>query len=290
MPVLTEFFLTLGKVKALDRDEGSHATIYYYILSGDEDGSIYLDRTDGGLYANKSFDREQKEEYDLLIIANNDPNFVPNLAENSPIDANNRSIANVKITINDLNDNIPVFEKSTYYACVNAMANINDVVTNVTAIDQDFGANGSITYYIKASNLYKFGSNRSSGSIIPSPFNISDRGEICTATYLAENNQHRFVIDVIARENAFPEREAYAKVFVRWLLIQNVPEVIIYSFQVWIFEPEQLIRVILSRPKEEVTKERDEIIAELSNATQSLIIIDEIRYHIGDNGIKNEEW
>lgn len=123
-----------------------------------------------------------------------------------PIDANNRSIANVKITINDLNDNIPVFEKSTYYACVNAMANINDVVTNVTAIDQDFGANGSITYYIKASNLYKFGSNRSSGSIIPSPFNISDRGEICTATYLAENNQHRFVIDVIARENAFPER------------------------------------------------------------------------------------
>lgn len=58
----------------------------------------------------------------------------------------------------------------------------------------------------------------------------------------------------------------------------------------WIFEPEQLIRVILSRPKEEVTRERDEIIAELSNATQSLVIIDEIRYHIGDNGLKNEEW
>lgn len=48
--------------------------------------------------------------------------------------------------------------------------------------------------------------------------------------------------------------------------------------------------MILSRPVEEVYEERDEIIAELSNATQSLVIIDEIRYHTNDNGYKNEEW
>jgi hypothetical protein len=68
---------------------------------------------------------------------------------------------------------------------------------------------------VKASNLYKYGSNKSSGSIIPSPFNITERGEISTATYLAENNQHRFVIDIIARENAYPEREAYTQVHVK---------------------------------------------------------------------------
>lgn len=61
-------------------------------------------------------------------------------------------------------------------------------------------------------------------------------------------------------------------------------------FQVWIFEQEQLIRVILSRPVEEVYQEREEIIAELSNATQSHVIIYEIRYHTDDNGYKNEEW
>ncbi|CAH2009851.1 unnamed protein product, partial [Acanthoscelides obtectus] len=59
---------------------------------------------------------------------------------------------------------------------------------------------------------------------------------------------------------------------------------------VWVFEPEQLIRVILSRPKEEVAKERDEIISELSNATNSLVIIDKIRFHIDDNGVKKEDW
>ncbi|KAJ8969553.1 hypothetical protein NQ314_001705 [Rhamnusium bicolor] len=271
-----ENHVLIGRVKALDRDEGNHAKVYYYLLSGNDDGAFYLDRADGSLFANKSFDREQKDEYSLLIIANNDPNFhlttdqINQMGEEEVM--HDRSIANVLVTVNDLNDNAPIFEQSVYYAAVNAMANINDFVTNVTAFDPDFGLNGSLTYYIRASNLYKFNSNRSSGSIIPSPFNISDKGEIYTATYLAENNQHRFVIDVIARENAYPEREAYAQVYV------------------WIFEPEQLIRVILSRPREEVTKEREEIVAELSNATQSLVIIDEIRYHINDNGLKNEDW
>lgn len=78
--------------------------------------------------------------------------------------------------------------------------------------------NGSLTYYIKASNLFKFGSNRSSGSIIPSPFNITHSGGIYTATHLLENNQHRFVIEVIARENAYPEREAKTKVYVSILI------------------------------------------------------------------------
>ncbi|EEZ99177.2 cadherin 23 [Tribolium castaneum] len=266
----------IGQVKALDRDEGNHAKVYYYFLRGNENGDFRLDKTEGYLYANKSFDRERQDEYNLYIIATNDADYYispqdrETLAEADII--HDSSIAKITVTITDLNDNVPVFEQAIYYSAVNAMAEINDFVTNVTAVDPDLGPNGSLTYYIKAANLYKYGSNKSSGSIIPSPFNITDKGEMCTANYLAENNQHRFVVDIIARENAFPEREAYTQV------------------HVWIFEPEQLIRVILSRPSDEVVRERDEIVAELSNATQSLVIIDEIRYHTDDNGYKNEEW
>ncbi|XP_063930740.1 cadherin-87A isoform X2 [Zophobas morio] len=266
----------IGQVKALDRDEGTHAKVYYYFLKGNENGDFRLDKLDGYLYTNKAFDREDRDDYSLYILANNDPDFYLSPEDKDKLNEDevihDSSIAKVKVTVNDVNDNIPIFEQSVYNTAVNAMANINDFVTNVTAFDPDLGPNGSLTYYIKASNLYKYGSNKSSGSIIPSPFNITERGEISTATYLAENNQHRFVIDIIARENAFPEREAYTQV------------------HVWIFEPEQLIRVILSRPSDEVTRERDEIIAELSNATESLVIIDEIRYHTDDNGYKNEDW
>lgn len=89
---------------------------------------------------------------------------------------------------------------------------------------------------------------------------------------MAEYNQDRFIVEVVAKEVASPERETIARV------------------HVWIFEPNQLIRVILSRPPEEVNQERDEIISELSNVTQSLVVVDEIRYHVDGNGHINQDW
>lgn len=93
-----------------------------------------------------------------------------------------------------------------------------------------------------------------------------------TATYMAEYNQDRFILEVIAKEIESPERVATAKVYV------------------WIFNPEQLVRVILSRPPSEVHIDRDEIVSELSNATQKLIIVDEIRYHVDSLGRIRMDW
>ena len=42
----------------------------------------------------------------------------------------------------------------------------------------------------------------------------------------------------------------------------------------------QLVRVILSRPPQEVEQQKEEIVAELRNATQHRIIVDEIRLHL----------
>lgn len=216
--------LFLGKVQALDKDEGKHAKVYYYILSGNEEKGFYLDKSDGSLYTNKSFDREQEEEYDLMILANNDPNFFLTSEEKEKMSedqiAHDSSVAKVKITIQDENDNPPKFEKTDFYAGVNTMANINEFVATLHATDPDSGTNGSITYYIKASNLYKLGSNKSSGSIVPSPFNITQDGKLITANYMAEYNQDRFVVEVVAKEVASPEREAVAKVHVSfWLVV-----------------------------------------------------------------------
>lgn len=212
--------IRIGQVKALDKDEGKHAKVFYYILAGNEDNCFYIDKLDGSLYTNKSFDREERSEYNLFILANNEPDFYLSDIDRSKMSeeeiSHDSSIAKVKVIITDLNDNPPVFEKQVYYAAIDAMANVNDFIINVSAIDPDYGNNGSFSYYIKASNLYKYGSNKNSGSIIPSPFNISHEGQITTATYVAENNQHRFIIDVAARENAIPEREALASVYVSY--------------------------------------------------------------------------
>ena len=62
------------------------------------------------------------------------------------------------------------------------------------------------------------------------------------------------------------------------------------SIKVWVFEASQLIRVILSKSPEEVNRERDEIVSELSNATQSRVVVDEIRYHVDASGHIRREW
>ncbi|XP_071455526.1 cadherin-87A [Hetaerina americana] len=267
--------LPIGQVVAIDRDEGKYAKIFYYIIAGNEGGLFYTDRTEGILYANTTFDREKRDSYDVYIKATNDPDYniyspeneyFPNTGEQDP------SIAHIHVTVLDKNDNAPVFDRSDYYAGINAMANINEFVAKLRAVDPDKGENGSITFLILTSNLYRYGSNVSSGSVVPSPFNITADGRLVTANYVTEYNQDRFVLDIIARETAPPERETHAKV------------------HIWIYEPEQLIRVILSRPPEEVNQEKDEIVSELSNATLSLVVVDDIRYHVDSSGQIRRDW
>lgn len=101
---------------------------------------------------------------------------------------------------------------------------------------------------------------------------ISRDGRLTTATYMGEYNQDRFELNIIAKEIEAPERVADTRVIV------------------WIFNPEQLVRVILSRPPSEVHLEQDEIIAELRNATKKRIIIDEIRYHVDAIGRIRMDW
>lgn len=72
---LTHLLFFAGKVAAIDRDAGKHAKIFYYIISGNENGRFSLDRTTGNIYTNASFDREDKNEYNLFIKASNDPQY-----------------------------------------------------------------------------------------------------------------------------------------------------------------------------------------------------------------------
>lgn len=94
------------------------------------------------------------------------------------------------------------------------MADTDEFLCQLSASDQDAGDNGTVSYQVVASHLYRAGSNVSSGSVVPSPFAISATGRLTTATLVAEYNQDRFKLDIIARENAHPFREAKAVVHV----------------------------------------------------------------------------
>ncbi|XP_062126234.1 cadherin-87A [Drosophila sulfurigaster albostrigata] len=265
----------VGHIQAASRSKHNR-DIFYYMLLGNEDGAFYVDKLTGDIFTNKSLDREQTDAYTLYILASIKPDLDISEEERASFSiktlSRDNTVAKVLITVLDENDNPPVFEKPIYYAGVNANAKMNAAITLVNATDADQGKNAKFEYMIVASNLYKFGASKSTGSIVPSPFAISQDGRITANTIMAEYNQDRFELEIVARELEQPQRSANTKV------------------NIWVFDGTQLVRVILSRPPEEVYQEQEEIIAELRNATQHRIIVDEIRFHLDSIGRIRMDW
>uniref|UniRef100_A0A182QKL0 Cadherin domain-containing protein n=1 Tax=Anopheles farauti TaxID=69004 RepID=A0A182QKL0_9DIPT len=277
-----KFFITengardvrIGKIQAFL--DSANPSIYYYMLLGNEDGAFYVDKTSGDLYTNRSIDREENDAYVLYVLASKQSDLYISEHERALLSTEqlerNATIAKVWVNVLDINDNAPVFRRDVYYAGISSKASINELVTIVNATDRDLGVNATLDLFIRGSYLYKYGATKTTGSIVPSPFAISKEGRVVTANYMAEYNQDRFVLEIVAKEVESPEREATARV------------------HVWIFNPEQLVRMILSRPPSEVHQDREEIVSELANATQRLIIVDEIRYHVDSLGRIRMDW
>lgn len=132
---------TLHPARDLDLD--LYNTQRYNIVSGninnvfklsshrERDGVLYLD-----LQINGVLDRETISSYSLVIEALD--GGAPPL----------RGEMTVNITIQDVNDNPPVFNQSRYYAVVPENATVGTHVLEVTATDADSEENGQIEYSI----------------------------------------------------------------------------------------------------------------------------------------------
>ena len=128
---------------AFDKDLGIFNTQRYDIVSGninnafrlsshrERDEVLYLD-----LQINGFLDRETTASYSLLIEAWDGGS--PSL----------KGSMTVNITIQDMNDNQPIFNQSRYFATVPENATIGTSVLQVLATDTDSEENGKISYSI----------------------------------------------------------------------------------------------------------------------------------------------
>lgn len=128
---------------ARDPDLGAFNTQRYNIVSGnvnnafrlsshrERDDVLYLD-----LQINGFLDRETTPGYSLLIEA---------LDGGSPP---LRGEMTVNITIQDVNDNQPIFNQSRYFATIAENATVGSSVLQVFAFDADANENGQIRYSI----------------------------------------------------------------------------------------------------------------------------------------------
>ncbi|XP_061830688.1 protocadherin-17 isoform X1 [Nerophis lumbriciformis] len=140
----------LGSVLAHDLDLGQNGTVYYSIINsnvsgGDVNTYVNVNAANGAIYAVRSFNYEQIKYFDFKVLARDAGS--PHLESN----------ATVRISVLDVNDNIPVIvlpllQNDTAEIHVPRNVGVGYIVTTVRAVDNDYGESGRLTYEISDGN------------------------------------------------------------------------------------------------------------------------------------------
>nr|XP_057910169.1 cadherin EGF LAG seven-pass G-type receptor 2 isoform X2 [Doryrhamphus excisus] len=135
-------FTSVVQVSATDRDSGLNGRVFYTFHGGEDgDGDFIIESTSGIVRTLRRLDRENVPVYPLQAFAVD--KGVPALK--TPI--------NIQVTILDVNDNPPVFEKDDFDIMVDENSPIGVVVALISATDPDEGSNAQIMYQIVEGNI-----------------------------------------------------------------------------------------------------------------------------------------
>uniref|UniRef100_A0A8B9NJA1 Cadherin EGF LAG seven-pass G-type receptor 2 n=1 Tax=Accipiter nisus TaxID=211598 RepID=A0A8B9NJA1_9AVES len=130
------------QVSATDRDSGLNGRVFYTFQGGDDgDGDFIIESTSGIVRTLRRLDRENVPLYTLRAFAVD--KGVP--AKRTPVE--------IQVTVLDVNDNPPVFERDEFDIFVEENSPIGLVVARITATDPDEGTNAQIMYQIVEGNI-----------------------------------------------------------------------------------------------------------------------------------------
>ncbi|NWI11111.1 CELR2 protein, partial [Crypturellus soui] len=135
-------FTSVLQVSATDRDSGLNGRVFYTFQGGDDgEGDFIIESTSGIVRTLRRLDRENVPLYALRAYATD--KGVP--AKRTPVE--------IQVTVLDVNDNPPVFERDEFDIFVEENSPIGLVVGRIVASDPDEGPNAQIMYQIVEGNI-----------------------------------------------------------------------------------------------------------------------------------------
>lgn len=143
------------RLKVADLDDGNNGKVFLEIVGGNEGSEFQVNADTGMLYTTMVLDAETKASYILTVSAIDQGNT----------GTRKQSSARVKITVDDINDNDPVFDQTNMTIWINENEPAGTTVTKVSARDLDSGENAYISYSIANLNDVPFDIDHFSGII-----------------------------------------------------------------------------------------------------------------------------
>lgn len=158
--------------------------LFYQILN--PDSKFEISRTSGVISTTGiPFDREAQDQFDIVVEVTREDK------------SEDGAHVLVTVTVEDVNDNKPMFVNLPYHALVQMDAEEGQIIRQVTAVDKDMGQNADIRYELKEQVH----------------FEISRPGEIfLKKKFEKESLNTDFVIVVIAKDNGEPALSAEIEV------------------------------------------------------------------------------
>ncbi|XP_052577356.1 cadherin EGF LAG seven-pass G-type receptor 3 isoform X3 [Peromyscus californicus insignis] len=135
-------FTSVLQISATDRDAHANGRVQYTFQNGEDgDGDFTIEPTSGIVRTVRRLDREAVPVYELTAYAVD--RGVPPL----------RTPVSIQVTVQDVNDNAPVFPAEEFEVKVKENSIVGSVVAQITAVDPDEGPNAHIMYQIVEGNI-----------------------------------------------------------------------------------------------------------------------------------------
>ncbi|XP_056408915.1 protocadherin-16 [Hyla sarda] len=119
---------------AQDPDLGENGRIGYQLVAGNEEGRFQIHPSTGALSVVRGLDREETAGYNLTLVA---------MDYGSPRLSSTQTLS---VSVLDVNDDVPTFEKAQYEGHVKENQAAGTTVLRLQAMDRDLGPGGQVTY------------------------------------------------------------------------------------------------------------------------------------------------
>nr|XP_061786490.1 protocadherin beta-16-like [Nerophis lumbriciformis] len=197
--------------EAIDADIGANGLQSYSLTPTDNFHLKIANQADGSkkveMILQKHLDREQQEQISLLLTA-----FDGGQPRRS-------GTMQINVHVLDVNDNAPVFTKSSYKATISENAPKGTSVITVSASDKDSGSNGKISYSItknklRLSDLFQI--NSATGEVILLGDIDYERAKLLQVNIEAVDNgglsdSSKIMIDIIDVNDNSPQMKILSK-------------------------------------------------------------------------------
>ncbi|KAK2503507.1 hypothetical protein MC885_018237, partial [Smutsia gigantea] len=135
-------FTSVLQISATDQDAHANGRVQYTFQNGEDgDGDFTIEPTSGIVRTVRRLDREAVPVYELTAFAVD--RGVPPL----------KTPVSIQVTVQDVNDNAPVFPAEEFEVRVKENSIVGSVVAQITAIDPDEGPNAQVMYQIVEGNI-----------------------------------------------------------------------------------------------------------------------------------------